>query len=221
MSYALLLLSRCGVFLLCYVLGAIPFGVIVGRLRGVDVRAAGSGNSGATNVWRTLGPTAGIAVFVLDVLKGLAAPLLARALIGHNAYWDIALCGALAVIGHTFSCFLKFRGGKGIATGLGMAVGLMPIPALLAFALWGAVLLLSRMISVASIAACIAAPLMALAFDEPRPFVIIIAIIALLAIIKHIPNLKRITAGTEPKINLGKKPHTPTSAPVATDTAQK
>jgi glycerol-3-phosphate acyltransferase PlsY len=205
-------------FVLSYFLGAIPFGVIVGKMRGVDIRAVGSGNSGATNVWRTLGPAAGITVFALDVLKGLAAPFLARALVGHDQYWTIALCGALAVIGHTFSCFLKFRGGKGIATGLGMAVGLMPIPALLAFALWGIVLLLGRMISAASIVACVAAPFIALAFHEPQPFVITIAIIALLAIVKHIPNMKRIAAGTEPKIGFGKKPRVEEGVLVSTET---
>lgn len=191
--------------LLCYFLGAIPFGVIVGKMRGVDVRTVGSGNSGATNVWRTLGPAAGASVFGLDVLKGLAAPFIAHALIGPHEYTWIAVCAAMSIIGHTFSVFLKFRGGKGIATGLGAALGLMPIPALIAFAIWGLVLLLSRMISVASIAACIALPTLALLFNVPTPYVVVIAIIALLAIVKHIPNMKRIVAGTEPKINVGKK----------------
>jgi glycerol-3-phosphate acyltransferase PlsY len=190
---------------LSYLLGAIPFGVIVGKMRGVDIRAVGSGNSGATNVWRTLGPVAGTTVFTLDVLKGLAAPCLARTLLGPTEYWPIALCGALAVIGHTFSVFLKFRGGKGIATGLGMAVGLMPIPALIAFAVWGGVLLLSRMISVASIVACLAAPLVAVLFGAPYEYVVVITIIAILAIVNHIPNMKRIALGMEPKINIGKK----------------
>ena len=170
MAYVALLLS--------YLLGAIPFGVIVGKMRGVDIRAVGSGNSGATNVWRTLGPVAGTTVFTLDVLKGLAAPYLARILIAPDAHWLIALCGALAVLGHTFSIFLKFRGGKGIATGLGMAVGLMPIPALIAFAIWGGVLLLSRMISAASITACLCAPIVALLFQAPTPYVVVISIIA-------------------------------------------
>jgi glycerol-3-phosphate acyltransferase PlsY len=197
MQYVALLLS--------YFLGAIPFGVIVGKMRGVDIRAVGSGNSGATNVWRTLGPVAGTTVFILDVLKGLAAPYLARVLIAPDAFGWIALCGALAVLGHTFSCFLKFRGGKGIATGLGMAVGLMPIPALIAFFVWGGVLLLSRMISVASIVACLAAPVVALLFHAPNEYVVVIAIIAILAIVKHIPNMKRVVQGVEPKINIGKK----------------
>jgi glycerol-3-phosphate acyltransferase PlsY len=191
-------------FLLSYMLGAIPFGVLVGKARGVDIRSVGSGNSGATNVWRTLGPVAGTTVFILDVLKGLAAPFIARELVGSQEYSVIAICAALAVIGHTFSCFLKFRGGKGIATGHGMALGLMPLPALLAFALWGIVLLLSRMISVASIIAAAAAPLLALWLKAPTPYVVVITIISLIAIIKHIPNMKRIAAGTEPRVGGGK-----------------
>jgi len=204
--------------LLSYFLGAIPFGVIVGKMRGVDVRAVGSGNTGTTNVWRTLGPKAGASVFALDVAKGLAAPFIARALIASTEYSWIAVCAAMAIIGHTFSVFLKFRGGKGIATGLGAALGLMPIPALIAFAVWGGVLLLSRMISVASIAACIALPLLALAFQVPNAYVVVIAIIALLAILKHIPNMKRIAAGTEPKINLGKKRAVNSSEKAASET---
>ena len=191
--------------LLSYFLGAIPFGVIVGKMRGVDVRAVGSGNSGTTNVWRTLGPKAGASVFALDVLKGLAAPFIALTLTAPTESSWIAVCAAMAIIGHTFSVFLKFRGGKGITTGLGAALGLMPIPALIAFAVWGGVLLLSRMISVASIAACIALPLLALAFPVPTAYAVVIAIIALLAILKHIPNMKRIALGTEPKINIWKK----------------
>jgi glycerol-3-phosphate acyltransferase PlsY len=191
--------------ILSYLLGAIPFGVLAGRARGIDIRAVGSGNSGATNVWRTLGPGLGASVFALDVAKGLIAPFIGRVLVGPDEHWAIALCALMSVVGHTFSCFLKFKGGKGIATGLGMAVGLMPIPALLAFALWGAVLVLSRMISAASVAACIALPLIALYFKAPQPFVVVVTIIALIAFLKHIPNLKRIAAGTESKINIGKK----------------
>ncbi len=196
------------IFLSCllgYFLGAIPFGVLVGKARGVDVRAVGSGNSGATNVWRTLGPAAGITVFALDVLKGLAAPFIARLLVGPADHWAIALCAALAIVGHTFSVFLKFRGGKGIATGLGAALGLMPIPALIAFAAWGLVLLVSRMISVASVVACVVLPLVAWQFNVPQPYIVVITVIAIIAIIKHIPNMKRVAAGAEPKVQIGKK----------------
>jgi glycerol-3-phosphate acyltransferase PlsY len=188
---------------LSYLLGAIPFGVLVGRARGVDVRAVGSGNIGTTNVWRTLGPVAGSLVFALDVGKGLAAPLLARALVG-NEYSIIALCALVAVLGHTFSVFLKFKGGKGIATAFGVLLGLNWMLALGLFALWGAVLGLSRMISVASIVVCVAAPIAFIVAKEPWPYTAVIALFATVAIIKHIPNMKRIAAGTEPRVGTKK-----------------
>lgn len=185
---------------LSYLIGAIPFGVLAGRMRGIDIRAVGSGNSGATNVWRTLGPAAGATVFTLDVLKGLVAPFIGKALVGPQEYTVIALCALMAVVGHTFSCFLKFRGGKGVATGLGMALGLMPVPALLAFALWGLVLLVTRMISVASVIAIVVAPFIAIAFNAPMPYVAVAVLLAVVTFVKHIPNLKRIATGTEPKV---------------------
>jgi len=194
---------------LCYFCGAIPFGLIAGRLRGVDIRSTGSGNIGATNVYRTLGARAGIAVFALDVLKGFVAPYIGRLLLGESNHAGIALCAALAVLGHTFSIFLKFRGGKGIATGLGVFLGLLPWPALGCFALWGLVLLVSRMISVASIAACIAAIAVAFLSGAPLPYAIVIALMGALAILKHIPNMKRIAAGTEPRIGQPKPPASP------------
>lgn len=190
--------------LLCYFLGAIPFGVLIGRVCGVDVRAVGSGNSGATNVWRALGPKAGAAVFALDVGKGMAAPFIGKALLGSEEFLFIALCAALAVLGHTFSVFLRFRGGKGIATGVGAAFVLMPLPALLCFALWGVVLLLTRMISAASLASSIALPLSGWALGEHREAVGVIAILCAVAVVKHLPNLRRIVGGHEPKIQIGK-----------------
>src|SRR4028119_1803906 len=149
-----------------YLLGAIPFGVFVGRARGIDIRAVGSGNIGTTNVWRALGPGAGSLVFALDVAKGLAAPLLARAFVG-NEYSIVALCALVVVLGHTFSIFLKFKGGKGIATAFGASLALAPLPALACIALWALVLGVSRTISIASIAACVAAPLAFLLADRP------------------------------------------------------
>lgn len=194
------------VFLISYLCGAIPFGVIIGKLRGVDVRAVGSGNIGTTNVYRTLGPAAGITVFVLDVLKGLAAPWLARLLLGHDASVAIALCALIAVLGHTFSLFLNFKGGKGIATGLGAVLGLSPIPALLCFALWGAVVLLTRMISAGSIVAALAVPVAFAISGAPLPSLIVVSLIAAVACYKHVPNMKRIVAGTEPKLFEKKQP---------------
>lgn len=186
-----------------YLLGAIPFGVLIGRLRGVDVRAVGSGNIGATNVYRALGPIAGLSVFALDVMKGLAGPLLGRALIPAThpqLFWGVAACAVASVIGHVFSIFLRGSGGKGIATALGAIAGLAPIVALTSFALWGIVLAISRVISVASIAACCAVTIGAWTTGIPIAYAIVITIMAVLAFLKHIPNMKRLAQGTEPKI---------------------
>lgn len=187
-------------FVLSYLVGAIPFGVLAGKLCGVDVRSIGSGNIGATNVYRALGPKVGIPVFLLDVLKGVAGPFIGRALLGNAAYAEIAICGLLVAIGHVFSVFLKFKGGKAIATGLGVYGALSFPVAASCLAFWGVVLLLTRMVSVASIAACLATPVACLFFHVPMPFFVVMSLIAIVAFLKHVPNLKRIMAGTEPKL---------------------
>ena len=187
------------ILILAYFIGAIPFGVLVGRACGVDVQSVGSGNIGTTNVWRALGPKMGATVFALDVFKGTAASLLARALVPDNqTLWALAML--VVVSGHTFSVFLKFKGGKGVATAFGAMLGVVPIVALGCFALWGLMLLVSRMISVASIAVCFAAPIGAIFIGATTPTVGVITLFCVVGLVKHIPNIKRILAGTEPKI---------------------
>lgn len=185
--------------LIAFLVGGIPFGVMIGKMMGVDVRSEGSGNIGATNVYRVLGKKAGTSVFLLDVAKGVAGPLLAHALApGHD--WLIAGCGIASVLGHVFSPFLNFKGGKGIATSLGAMLGLAPLGGLLAFAVWGLVLLITRYVSVASIAACIVLPVMVWLVKAPVPAVLVASLMSLMALIKHIPNMKRLASGTEPKM---------------------
>lgn len=188
-----------------YLLGSIPFGVLAGKLAGVDVRNVGSGNVGTTNVWRALGPVTGLTVFALDVLKGVAGPMLGLFLLGKNHPWGIALCALLTVLGHIFSVFLKFKGGKGIATGLGAMLGLWWLGAVIAFGFWVIAFLLSRMVSLASILACIFLPLLSLYFHLPLAYVLVITIFCLVAILKHIPNMKRIATGTESRVSFGRK----------------
>ena len=194
--------------LLSFLVGSIPFGVLLGKMRGVDVRSVGSGNIGATNVWRALGPTFGVLAFACDVLKGVAGPLIGRYLL-PDSDWGIALCGIAAVAGHIFSPFLGFKGGKGISTSLGALFGLIPVVGVAAFALWCLVLALTRMISAASVAACIALPVLALLIHWPThtslPAFLVATLMSVFAFIKHIPNLKRIANKTEPKIG-AKKP---------------
>lgn len=188
-----------------YLLGSIPFGVLAGKLAGVDVRSVGSGNVGTTNVWRALGPLVGLTVFALDVLKGVAGPMLGFFVLGKEHAWGIALCALLAVLGHIFSVFLKFKGGKGIATGLGAMLGLWPMGAIVGFGVWLVIFLLSRMVSLASILACLFLPLFALYYHLALPYVLVITIFCIVAIFKHIPNMKRIAAGTESRVSFGRK----------------
>lgn len=190
--------------LLAFFIGAIPFGVLLGKMRGVDVRSVGSGNIGATNVWRALGPQAGTAAFVLDVLKGVAGPLLGKLLIPNHEI-GIALCAVAPVLGHTFSPFLGFKGGKGISTSLGALLGLIPWIAIVIFGIWGVILLFTRIISLASLMVCVLLPFLAYFMKAPAPSIAVGSLMGLVAFLKHIPNLKRIVAGTEPKIG-AKKP---------------
>ena len=190
--------------LLAFLVGSIPFGVLLGRARGVDVRQIGSGNIGATNVWRALGPTWGLLSFALDVGKGVAGPLIGRLLVHPPVEWAIAACGIAAVLGHIFSPFLGFKGGKGISTSLGALFGLVPLVGLAALLVWAVVLAATRMISVASVAACLTLPILALAFQSPTPSVVVATLMSLFALVKHVPNLKRIRAGTEPRIGAKK-----------------
>ena len=195
--------------ILSYLFGAIPFGVLVGRARGVDVRTSGSGNIGATNVWRTLGPLAGSVVFLLDVAKGWAGPLFAHALSGDDANIT-AICAVVAVLGHTFSIFLRGGGGKGIATAFGALLGLSPIVGLAAVGTWAIVLALTKTVSVASIVAALVVLILPLLLKLPTAYSVVMMMMGALAIIKHKSNIERLRKGTEPKIG-GKKAETPSS----------
>jgi len=193
---------------LSFLIGSIPFGVLLGKMRGVDVRSVGSGNIGATNVWRALGPTFGVLSFALDMMKGWAGPIVGGFLLAGQT-WGIAACGIAAVLGHIFSPFLGFKGGKGISTSLGALFGLVPWVGVVIFAFWGVVLGTSRTISIASVAACVALPLVALVFHSPTAYVCVASLMSVFALVKHIPNMKRLAKGTEPKIGRKKAEASP------------
>ncbi len=183
----------------CYLLGAIPFGVMIGKtMRGIDIRDFGSGNIGASNVLRTLGLGPAIAVFFFDTAKGTAAVVLCQVL--KMEPWMVVTGGVLSIVGHSFSVFLKFRGGKGVATSLGMIVGLNPMIAGIAFGLWLAIVAITRIISVASIIAAISVPVMMFVWEKHVEYQAIAVIAAVLIVVKHRSNVKRLFAGTEPKI---------------------
>ena len=187
------------VFAIGYLLGSIPFGLILTRLAGRgDVRAIGSGNIGATNVLRTGSKPLAAATLLLDILKGAAAIWLARTLLpGHDSY---AAAGAL--IGHLYPVWLKFKGGKGVATFLGVLIPLLPLAAAIYAAIWIILLLTIRISSVAGIAAAVSAPVSAAIFAQD--FFPMLLGFALLVVWKHRMNIARLKAGTEPRIGRGR-----------------
>lgn len=185
-----------------YLLGAMPFALLAGKLHGVDLRTSGSGNLGATNVFRTLGRTAGITVMVLDIAKGTAAVLIAEALTDNP--WPLA-AGALVILGHVFPVWTGFKGGKGVATGAGALIGLVPAASGVMVLIWVLLVLVTRYVSVASIVAALAAAPLAWAFGAPWSYVAFIAVAALFVIWKHRENVARLMKGTENRISFGKK----------------
>ena len=182
-----------------YLLGSIPFGLLLTRLAGKgDVREIGSGNIGATNVLRTGSKALAAATLVLDCLKATAAILIAQNLWPN--YEDFAAAGAL--IGHLYPVWLKFRGGKGVATLLGVLIPLIPAGAIVYAVVWLGLLLIVRISSVAGMAAAISAPVSAAIFGDSVRFPMFLAF-ALLVIWKHRENILRLKAGKEPKVGKG------------------
>ncbi len=195
-----------GLLLFAYFLGAIPFGVLVAKAKGVDIMSVGSKNIGTTNVWRTLGPRAGALVLLLDTLKGAVPALLAQHYL-NDASWSFG-AGMVAVIGHTLSPFLKFKGGKGIATGFGALLGSAPLVGILAFSVFLAVLLITRYVSLSSLFAAAALVILGFAFNSP-PFVIgAYIVLAIFIVYRHRENIERLRQGTERRFEFKKK--TPT-----------
>ncbi len=185
-----------------YLLGSVPFAFIAGRLHGVDLRTIGSGNLGATNVFRTLGRTVGITVMVLDIAKGAAAVLLAVALTDNP--WPLA-AGALVILGHVRPVWTGFKGGKGVAVGAGALIGLVPAASGVLIVLWFLIVLITRYVSVASIACALAAAPLAWAFGAPWSYLGFIALAGLFVIWKHRENIVRLSRGEENRLNLGRR----------------
>jgi acyl phosphate:glycerol-3-phosphate acyltransferase len=192
-----------------YLLGSIPFGLIFAKLfAGKDVREHGSGNIGATNVSRVVGPLAGILTLLLDAAKGAAAVLLAARMTDHAASATV-FAGIAALLGHCFPVWLRFKGGKGVATALGIFIALCPLAALAAFVLFLLVALFWRYVSLGSLSAAAAMPLLIYFLWAPGhapPLVVTLGTLfaAILIFFKHDANLQRLVDGTEPKYSLGK-----------------
>jgi acyl phosphate:glycerol-3-phosphate acyltransferase len=188
-----------------YLAGSIPSGYWVVRwTRGEDIRTVGSGNIGATNVWRTFGPRYAIPVIVLDVLKGFFPALVATLVAGHVAG---ALAGGAAMLGHWRPLFLRFaKGGKMVATCGGALFGLAPIVGFVGAAVWLAVFAITRYASVSSIVAAASLPVAALVLGEPWPVLVFTSAAALGVLVLHRGNLARLRAGTETRVQLRRKP---------------
>lgn len=194
-----------------FLLGSIPSGYLAGRAKGIDLRQHGSGNIGATNALRTLGKPLGILVFVADALKGAGAVWLAALIAPASGPWPGILAAVAAIAGHNYTPWLGFKGGKGIATSAGALLALMPLAVPITAVVWFVVLKVSRHVSVASMAAAAALPVIVALlwhFDLGGNAALVgfTVVISVLAIWRHRSNIGRLRAGTEPRI--GEKPTT-------------
>ena len=190
-----------------YLIGGIPFGFLIGKLRGVDVRTVGSKNIGATNVFRTVGKKWGLLAFLCDVMKGFIPTLLASSLIPHPS--SLPLCvGITCVVGHMLTPYMKFKGGKGVATAFGALIALIPATVGIAFAIFAVTFACSNYISLGS---CVAATSLAVMVWIPfcdhagyrdLPLCILVTLIAAFIVWKHRSNIGRLARGEENKIHL-------------------
>jgi acyl phosphate:glycerol-3-phosphate acyltransferase len=194
----MIMLSDLILVILAYLLGTVSFGLILARLKGgVDLRGQGSGSIGATNVARTMGKRAGIIALVGDCAKGLLAVLLAQA--WGSSVWTVAAVALAAVLGHLFPWYAGFRGGKGVATALGVFMPTLPLPLLGALLVFIAVVLVWRYVSAGSILAALLLPILAVVLANPLPLTLAAAVIAVLILAKHQSNLQRLFRGQESK----------------------
>jgi glycerol-3-phosphate acyltransferase PlsY len=187
--------------LIGYALGSVSFSVLVARFKGVDLFTEGSGNPGATNVKRTIGAFWGNTVFILDFLKGFGAVIISQQLLGGEGFNidQLAVAGLVgAILGHSFSIFLKFKGGKGVATTMGGLLAIMPLVFMIGVAVWSIVFFLSRTVALASILFSLSLPISAF-FIYPISDIrfILCAALSILIIIRHHSNIRRMLSGNE------------------------
>ena len=189
-----------------YLLGSIPNGLLIARLKGIDLQKVGSGNIGATNVFRCVGKSWGIAAFVLDAVKGFVPAFVFPRLMEAAPPWMGLACGLAAVAGHNWPIWLKFKGGKGVSTSAGMLLGIAPAAVGIGFAVFAVVVALSRIVSLGSILAAIAVAGAGVWLYGADNRLLAVALIAMgaLVVLKHRANVGRLLKGTEPRI-VGKK----------------
>ncbi|HVO94548.1 MAG TPA: glycerol-3-phosphate 1-O-acyltransferase PlsY [Terriglobales bacterium] len=186
-----------GTIIFAYLLGSIPTGYVLGSFAGVDIRAVGSGNIGATNVARVVGKWSGIVTLIVDAAKGFI-PVYAASLAGLSGS-ETALAGLAAVLGHLFPIFLKFKGGKGVATALGVLLAVAPLVTLILLVVFAAVMAATRIVSLSSITAALAAPVALWLLSYSFVEVVLGAALAVLIVARHYGNICRLLAGTEPR----------------------
>jgi acyl phosphate:glycerol-3-phosphate acyltransferase len=192
------ILMGVGLVIFGYLVGSLSPSVFLGRLvKGIDVRRHGSGNAGTTNAFRVLGVRLGVAVLLGDLLKGVVPVVLARYLSTPLVTVFVAFA---CVAGHNYSIFLRGRGGKGVATGAGAAIGMMPIPMGFLIAIYLVLLLSTRIVSIASISCTILLPVMAVVFHQPLPYIVVCCLMSLVVLWAHRANFRRLWQRREPRV---------------------
>lgn len=192
------LLVALGLVVFGYLVGSLSPSVFLGRIfRGVDVRREGSGNAGTTNAFRVLGKRLGTAVLVGDILKGVLPVLLAKYISTPLVTVLVALA---CVAGHNYSIFLRGKGGKGVATGAGAALAMMPVPVSILFGVFAVVLLGTRFVSIASLTCTVLLPIMAVLFDQPLPYIAVSCLMSAVVLWAHRGNMVRLWRRQEPRV---------------------
>lgn len=184
------------VTLIGYLVGSIPFAVLIARKHGIDILKQGSGNPGATNITRTIGKRAGNLCFVLDFLKGVVAA--GWPLLGASDPTGLGVLGLIAaILGHSYSCFIGFRGGKGVAVTMGGLLALAPVVLLIGLLVWLGVFYTTKYVSLASLCFGVSLPVLGLGFEKQATLTIFLFGIAILIVYRHRANIQRLFAGTE------------------------
>ena len=196
---------------LSYLLGSIPFGFLIGKARGIDIRRVGSGNIGATNVMRVVGKPWGIVTLILDALKGFGAVCLAFLAGGEAPEWLGLACGCAAICGHSFPVYLQFKGGKGVATSAGVLIGVAPAAFGVGIGVFALLFGVFRYVSLGSIGAAIAVPLASYFFERAagEPVYLttyVLVVLGIVVIWRHKANIGRLLAGTENRVGGRRKP---------------
>lgn len=186
-----------------YLLGALPFGYMVGKTKGIDIRSLGSGNTGATNVFRALGPGFALLVLALDLAKGTGAASIGMRFMGIDPAWGAVICGLTAIVGHVYSIFLRFKGGKGVATAAGVLLFLAPPVVALGICAYALVVLATRYSSLGTLTAVAVAVISMFVLEYPLSYRLAVLLAALFIVWRHRGNISRLLAGKE--LRLGRR----------------